>query len=297
MKPSPLLIGVPVLLLTGGLCARATIIPYSADANTVLLYHFDEGPGGTNLADASGNGMALTATASPLAGTPGPDGLGGSGSFTEGNGNLQFTGIPSTPQLGLFSTSAFTIEAWIRNPDQQASAAPDDHDGIFQLRNGNLNRMELTILDKGAGANAGKIRLTFNRLDNGVFAFAEAPAFTWEQDVWYHLAATYDSNTGGANDSVVQFYIDRADDFDGVPNLYQTLNNVPDIAAVTDGAVLRIGGFDGINNRNFGGDIDEVRFSNTVRTGFNLAVVPEPGTAGLLFIGCVLLGRFRRSAG
>ena len=53
--------------------------PYVADADTVLLYHFDESYGSTTASDASGHALdlTLTSTASPFSGTSGPDGLSG----------------------------------------------------------------------------------------------------------------------------------------------------------------------------------------------------------------------------
>jgi hypothetical protein len=284
-------------LLAGWLLAvstQASIIPYSPDAQTALLLHFDEAVGATSAADVSGNGLDLTAATSPFSGAPGPTGLGGAGTFTEGVGARHLTRTPSVGELALFSTTAFTIEAWVRNPDQANSGGTDDHDGIFQLRNSNLNRVELTILDFANGANRGRLRLAFNRQDNGNFAFADTPVLTWERDVWYHVAVTYDSHTGAANDSIVRYFVDRADDFDGVPNLVHTVPGVSDLAPLTSGAVLRVGGFDGIDNRSFGGQVDELRYSNVVRDTFHLAVVPEPSTLSLLVAGAGLLRRRHR---
>ena len=59
--------------LTLALCfaanARANYVnPYTADANTVVLYHLDENSGSTSAADSSVNGFNLGSTTSPFDG-------------------------------------------------------------------------------------------------------------------------------------------------------------------------------------------------------------------------------------
>jgi hypothetical protein len=135
---------------------------------------------------------------------------------------------------------------------------------VFQVRDGNDSRVSLRL-------DGGRVGIGIQRNDNGNFQLlATSSGLSWEAGLWYHVAATYDANTAAANDSVIRFYRTPEGNTSGTPVLIQTLTNQPDLKPLTAGANLRVGGLDGLAVRNLGGDVDEVRYSNVVRTDFNL---------------------------
>jgi len=271
------------LTLTAGLYA-GPVTPYTADANTVVLYHLDESSGATTAVDSSGNGMDLSAGVSPFAGDSGPDGLGTSADFSDENPNKQLVRTLSASELAQFSPTQFTVEAWVRNPDSDKT----DHNGIIAYRNGGTDRFQFTI-------NQDAIRLDYIRDDTDAFySGATSGALTWNEDEWYHVAVSYDANTAATGDSIIKFYRNSVNDTSQIANLVATLTNQPDLTPYSVGGRLRLGGFDGIGRRNFGGLLDEVRYSNGVLESFNLAV-PTPAAlpAGLALMGLVTLRRRR----
>jgi len=258
----------------------ATVRPYTPDAHTAALYHLDE-TSGTTAADGSGNGLGLTASSSPLNGADGVVGIGAAaGPFPDGASQLGRS--LSAPEVAVFDTDHFTIEAWVQDP-----ALTADHDGVFAYRNGNSSRFQFGVL-----GTAGRLALGIQRDDTGGYYNMQTGGLTWADDEWYHIAVTYDSNTAAANDSIVTFYQTPYGETDAI--LVAQLLGQPDLEPLTAGGTLRLGGFDGIDGRSFGGWLDEVRYSNVVRRGFNL-YIPEPATLALLGGGLLALLRRRRS--
>jgi len=253
--------------------------PYTPDAHTAALYHLDETSGNT-VFDASGNGLDLSSNAAPLNAVAGPKRLAyAAGAFAAGANQLART--PTASEVANFDTNHFTIEAWVRNPELNA-----DHDGVFTYRSSS-SRFQFGVV----GTN-GRLALGIQRDDTGGWHNMQSGGLAWEDDMWYHIAVTYDSNTAALNDSTVNFYQTALSDTSSIAQLIGQLLNQPDLEPLTAGGILRLGGFDGMTSRVFGGDIDEVRYSNIVRSNFNVNLLPEP--ASLVLVGGGLLALLRR---
>ena len=270
--------------------ARANYVsPYTADANTVVLYHLDETAGATTAVDASGNGFDLTASTSPFDGGASANGLSTAPTFGKVDGGKQLRRTMTAPDLANFDTTSFTIEAWAKNPDLTSIG---DHNGILAYR-GSTGRFQFSVFGANTGANAGKLNFNYNRDDTGAYyGTIQSNGLTWETDKWYHVVVTYDSNTAAANDSIVTFYRNSIDDVSGIPQMVGQLTGQPDIEPLDAGSTLNLGGFETNNQRNFAGYLDEVRWSNGVLTSFNLAI-PTPAAlpAGLMMMGLIGLRR------
>ena len=115
--------GMVALLLFALMSAHAgaAIVPYVPDADTAVLYHLDEAAGTKSanvadyvISDADGNVTLRTDVGvSPFDGTTGPDGL--STAITSYAG-WKRSFRDSGADTSLFSTTQFTVEAWLRDP-------------------------------------------------------------------------------------------------------------------------------------------------------------------------------------
>ncbi len=265
-----------IAMLATGLRSQAGVVPYTPDADTVVLYHFDEPAGSVTAVDAAGN-FDVTASSSPFADNPSLPGLGNSGGTFQSPSNLLSSGVLSQAQVDLFDTETFTIEAWVKDINLDFVPA-----GAFQYRDGGNSRVGLRF-------DGGRIALGIERKDGGGFEKIETSTpLSWQEDTWYHVAVTYDGD-GTGNDSIVNFYRTGPDDPLYVANLIETVTGAPDLMPLTGGNSLHIGGNDGSSSRMFGDYIDELRYSNVVRDEFNV-FVPEPSSALLALLGAGLLG-------
>lgn len=275
MMVKKLLVGIVILVGMKCYAGDLHVRPYVADNDTVFLYHLDETNGAITAADSSTNGLTLTRdTISPFQGTNGPAGLSGAaGSFSNFDPVLSrnFT----TNEVALISATNFTLEMWCRNPRLEYT---NDSDVLLQMRPYPTpdpgERLQLSVSD-GKWGHAGRLELAYYSSSNATVVPA-SNVVTWETNVWYHIAVTYDSNTPASNDSIVKFYMTKFGDL--TANLLDTQTNQKDMNPLSVATPLRIGAADNqAQHRYWGGDIDEVRFTNRTLdpSEFNLAAPPK----------------------
>lgn len=267
--------------------ASAAIMPYTADSDTAALYHLNNATGdfstSSYISDSSANGLDLrspTGGSSPFLGVAGPDGLDTAATFT-----------PATTRAFRFGDNTlnsklefdqFTIEGWVRNPTGLNPA-------IFYLQDQGASQRVFFRLNQNASGAA--VQLVFNNASTGTTALTSATRTVLAADTWYHVAVTYDDQGATtANDSIVNFYL--------TPVTSETRVSVGGATTVADlkalgatGQLLEIGGSGG--NNELGGNLDELRYSNTVRDSFNL--IPEPGSMTLIGLGALAILRRRRA--
>lgn len=274
--------------LAGKYFGRA-VGPYGPRPTTAVLYHLDDAVGGTVAADASAHGLDLASSASPFAGNNGPANLGASaGRFASNTMGLSKT--LNAAEAAAFDLEDFTIEAWVRNPTDLSVIGGAEHSGILYYRGGGGGRFQFSVVSRTSDG-AGKLHLGTQRASDGAWYPIETGYLDWEEDTWYHLAVTYDSNTPAANDSIVKFYLTPIGLDTHYAELIATVEGVLDLQTLNGGGTLRLGNFDDILGRTFRGDLDEVRYTNAVLGpyDFNVAIVPEPAACLLLVIGAIAL--------
>jgi hypothetical protein len=308
------LIALPVLLMPcfSGIPAEGAVAPYTVDAATLHLWHFDEltapvvdyAPGGTNLTYLIGGATLGNASYST-----------NSASFT----NCISFGTLATSNAVIFpvgsayvgtpipftyagSNGAFTLEAmvhiefnpaiFVRGQPCQLINCDVDSGGtrVFQFR---LDPVGLT----GGGGDTNFVRIEFI---NGTTTVAMAPIPTNGPDAiasnaWYHVAVTYNGNADTTSNLL--FYWTLLDPSRVAADcIYGTnmTSNLPGTSTAT--TVFSIGnsarnpsGGSGPDAANFLGKIDEVRISSVARAATemlfastNVSIVSQPTPASQL---------------
>ncbi len=284
--------------------AGAVIVPYTADAATLHLWHLDEAstpcvdaaPGGTNLTRMI-NGATL-GNAGYSNGTVnfsncisfGTLTTAGAVIFPAGSANVG-TAIPFT-YAG--TGRAFTFEALVHvefNPTNNYSINPArnqpfqimdcdaDSSGtrVFQFR---LDPVGFVV--NGASQNTNVVGIEFI---NGTTTIAVAPIPTNGPDAivsnaWYHVAVTY--NGSADTTSNLLFYWTLLDPArTNADCIYGTnmTSGLPGTSSATTvfslgNSARNPGGGTGADAANFPGKIDEVRISSVARTGGQMLFVP-----------------------
>lgn len=295
--------------------AKAEIIgPYTSDANTLMLYHFDEVSGTTDPGNPIVN-FGTKGTSFNLTNTGGPDGRdntagGGYGatayagfgssfdilgagndswnlnSTSQGGGLNTGNGVAPSDLYG--TTGAFTYEALVKlnniTDEQQIISRDNTASGnrgfVFSITGGKIG---LYPNDNG-GSN-----LTFDIPTTGDDAF--------DADDWYHVAVSYDGNEGDLDN--LSMYWTLLDSSNTEASLLGTGTLTNDLTKGTGELYI---GTTGRNpyRRELGGLIDEVRISDTARgpSDFIFAApapaVPEPSTFVLAALGLLGMVAFRR---
>ena len=314
----------PILLLTSaGLASAAVNGPYTPDANTLHLWHFDEAliggapyndPGRLYPVDVVNSSFRMddgyydSTYLSGIMGGTGYTGFGGAGQLDHpggnglngfhsefrvgrGDGDYAMPGEDGntgniTPTQLLGSTSgAFTIDGMIKWNGSQGGTAEGF---IFKAAEDGQNHLRLTMQNAGT-APVFRLGLPNTGGNNTFTTTATIPALTTTD--WYHYAVTFDGNNGGGSD--LKFYWTKVEESATEANLVQTFSSTGNTAYDING-VFQMGNW---NSNTFDGEVDEVRISDVARGSDDfIFAVPEPTTTLSFLLGAAgLLMRRRRA--
>jgi autotransporter-associated beta strand protein len=265
-------------LMVSNSSSATNLIPYSADANTLVLFHLDEAAGGsqtTNVGTLGKNAYTVnmtTASTTPptvtgVLGVSGQKGFGNAANFNPSgylagfdsanngayNGETVDTITMGSLNMGNGGQTPWTIEAMIcpsvTNASQEiictdSSAANRG----FQFRLNASGQLELNLIYAGV---------------NPKVAIPSSGANAFAPNNWYHVAATYDGS------KIVLYWT----------KIYPTITAINPIstnAAVVGASFGSVTGPLVIGNENrgaagenFQGLIDEVRISSVARSATN----------------------------
>lgn len=300
------LIAIAIAAATVSSSQAAITGPYTADANTLMLYHLDEASGafdnlgttgssfdlddngGATGRDAIGSGglgdTAFSGFGSSFNALDSGDGTYHGSTVTDGGGAFG-TGVPAGPTQANYqgADGAFTWEAMVRTSTlsgQQIIIARDTSTGTrgpnFFI-NGDLN------FGDPAGPDG---TLDVAIPNTGDHAFVA--------DEWFHVAVAYDGNEGVAGN--LSFYWTRVAEQFGEANLIGTETITADVGTGSEGSHY-VGGYSrGAFRLELKGSIDEVRISDVARQSNEFIFVPTPAAlpAGLALIGLLATRRQRR---
>ncbi|MCB1129940.1 MAG: hypothetical protein KDN05_02350 [Verrucomicrobiae bacterium] len=296
--------------------ARAALVNYTADANTVYLFHLDEAAGASTAANsgtAGYNGLAvdgnpLTAGAATadttLLGATSYTGYGNAISVASGldrglgvdvTGDGTFDVDDDTISLGTLvgTNNSFTLEAMINLPSLTASS----HREIWCTDNsaGNGDRGFQFRITSG-----GLIEYNFigDSTTNLIWTIPTTGDNAFQANTWFHIAMTY-TETGVGSPTLEAFWtlVDpsrtQANSLGAVQNANQDFDGAL-VAPLVFGNEGRNTG-SGVNMaESFLGSLDEGRISNVVRGAGDFIFVPEPSSALLGSLGVLALLRRRR---
>ncbi len=238
--------------------------PYTADANTLHLWHFDEDDPGPAADTGNGTTFSLSPQDSATLGS-GAYAAFGTPADTSGGANSAFRSSASIPIADVTGTGGkFTIEALIRTTAlsgvQIITAMDNDFDErLYHFR---LNGGALEFLN----INGGDLSPTATIPSTGPDAFVA--------NEWFHVAVTYDGNEGDANN--MKFYWTRVDAAVTAANLIGQTSMAADLLGSTVFAIGNISVDHG--DQNIEGLIDEVRISDIARTPADMIGAPPRGT-------------------
>ncbi|MCC7348966.1 MAG: PEP-CTERM sorting domain-containing protein [Phycisphaerales bacterium] len=278
--------------------------PYSTDANTIGLWHFDDVTGSTgSFADSSGNTntgtlnstagstqvpsstLTLTVPAVSGAGTgPGTGLFGTALDYDEnqdaavlatGNDNNASFAWGSVPNSGgaLDYGNAVTLEAWIKPTAGDLAVNRTTYIAGSTIGNSGFN----------FGWDTNGLLFVDTRTTGGVYKYAQQSSKTLVADTWAHVAAVL-SNDGTTTTATV--YINGAS---------AATSSWADSALGPASSIFNIGANgSALKWVMFRSQIDEVRLSNVARE-FGDAPVPEPTSIALFGVtGALALARRRR---
>lgn len=293
--------------------ASASIVgPYSANANTVYLYHFDE-PSGSSVAANAGtagyNAISFDGTTyagylidqptiTTLLGASGYAGFGSAANITSqfvglgvdvnGDGGFRMdgtnaSGVVTPASVDRLSThnffgsgNVFTLEAMVN-----LSSLGIANREIICTDNSENN----TTRGFQFRINSGNLEFNFIGVTTAAVSTAipTTGANAFVANEWFHVALAY-------NGTSAFFYWTRMDPANIQANLLN-LTGLADAVDITDPALLVIGNEarntgSGVNSaEGLRGLIDEVRISNVFLGAQEMMFIPEPSTYALLGLG------------
>ncbi|MFV0416922.1 MAG: LamG-like jellyroll fold domain-containing protein [Chthoniobacterales bacterium] len=253
--------------------------PYTADGNTMLLYHFDQNSGATAAPDSSGNGRNATYGSGTTSGLTSATGLDRAFSGTDTNTGRVFYTDPTTPGTDSFLydmvNNDFTVEMWVKFDDVTFSTGGNRRLFAIQPTGSTDVDLQLSIINYSNATYGGALSLGNTGALNRTFT---TTPYNWVADEWYHIAIAV-TTTGGTN--TANFYINQAgDSATPTPWATTTFGSLTPSSS-TSTRTISFGNMYGNNGDSyFPGVIDEVRVSNIARTEFQ-TLIPEPSVAAL----------------
>ncbi len=266
------------------LIAVSLLLPLVADGAVVAHWRFEN-----NLLDSSGNGLhgaSADSNFSYSTNVPGtvisPD-LPNQAAYQRPNvGNDTTTTVAASPLLNAtFEKGSFTVEAFVL-----LNTPVQDYRVLLSNRSGSSG----VYFSVGSSAAQGYFAGTNgNGVDGALNSLGALTSGDWHHVAWVGTYTLSGPNRG----LLVRFYLNGVET--GPLGFFGLGSD--DTALIMNNGDWKIGGA----SNNFNGLIDELRISNTALTpGEFLSastpppVVPEPGTLGLLLLGAVALGWYRR---
>lgn len=233
----------PILSLTlqGEVSALVTEGPYTPDAFTVGLWHFDEADGVTTITDASGNTLHGQVNGNPRREDSSRPGYGRQMVFDKVD---DFVQIPANPLLNLWNTP-FTVEIWF-----SMLSKPQTQYVLIKKGNENTQQFELSLsAEKGLVGRVWDASGTMHTVASGSIEI-----FNTQQ--WYHAALTWNLDT-------LKLYLNgvlKEKKYVPSPLRFQSTESVV-VGATSLGGSL------------FHGTLDEMRISHIAREPWEFHVV------------------------
>jgi hypothetical protein len=264
-----------LVLFSSSSASAAITGPYTADANTLHLYHLDESAApleDTGFVDANDIDLSLTGVSPTLSQTS-FSGFGSAVAFP-GNGALDGGTVLQSALQG--ANGAFSYEALINisgitsSTEQQIMAHGDSSGQAFQFRISTTGDLQFVQVAPSVAVVGAAIPVS------GPEAFAA--------NQWFHVAVTYD----GA--SAANLYWTRVDSSRTTASLLTSGSLSNDVTASANQTFL-VGnrtGTGGLQDEQLLGMIDEVRISSVARTAGQFiftTAVPEPNSLLLIMCG------------
>ncbi|MDA3874934.1 MAG: BNR-4 repeat-containing protein, partial [Kiritimatiellae bacterium] len=265
-----------------------SVVPYTSEADTLALYHFDESSGA--LVNSQGN------TSLNLSDTGGASGRDGNSANGSGYGLSSFPGFDSAFNVldsgdGGYHSSSSSVGGGAITAGNVAQSALQGASGEFTyeavIKLGNISSSDEQVIISHDGAESSRGFLL--KVNNGQLGFYDGSSTTWAAiptsgahsfvtDEWFHVAVTY-TGAAGQSDNL-KLYWTRLDSSATEAHLIGT----GVLAADLSGAVSNKLGV-GTTTRNpfrFEIDaIDEVRISRVARSAddFIFVELPDPPAA------------------
>lgn len=253
------------LTLQGEVSALVTEGPYTSDAFTVGLWHFDETDGVNTVTDASGNALHGQVNGNPRREDSPRLGYGRQMVFDKVD---DFLLIPANPLLNLWN-SPFTTELWfsmLSKPQTQTKYV------LVKKGNENTQQFELALSgEKGLIGSVWDASGTMHSVSSGSMEVLNTQQ-------WYHVALTWDMDT-------LKLYLN---------GVVKEKKRVPSPLRFQSTEPVAVGGTS-LGGSLFHGIVDELRISHVARESWEFHVVRSRIATNLneLQFGNVLVNRER----
>lgn len=310
--------GGRISVLASGICVAmaspvfAAVAPYTPDAHTLGLYHFDESAGATDPGNpivnhgTAGAALNMTNTGGPDGRNNATDGGYGAAAYDSSFGSA-FDVLASGN--GAYSAGPNPFSGGVRTAGAVTQASLQGDDGAFTYEGliniSTLSEDQILLSHDGAMDGATLARGFMLRISGGLLSFyhgagsvtaalPDAGPHAFAPNTWFHFAVTYTGAEGVADN--LTFYWTALDSGATQANAVGTATLAADLGSSADGNWLGIGtGTRGEFRNQIKGFVDEVRISSIARGADDfLFAVPEPASLSLLALGGLLVAGRRR---